>query len=74
MDGWGNVYVADSSNDRVQVFSSSGEFLGKWGGLGSGESRFRFPVGIAVDGSGNVYVADSGNNRLQVFSVRVPAP
>lgn len=64
----GDVYVADTGNDRVQRFTGSGEFISSWGSEGSGEGQFGFPVGIAVDASGNVYVADVGNGRVQVFS------
>jgi tripartite motif-containing protein 71 len=67
-DGSGNVYVADSSNDRIQKFDASGAFLTTWGSLGSGNGQFNFPLGVATDGSGNVYVADSGNNRIQKFA------
>ena len=67
VDGSGRVYVADTSNDRVQVFSGDGSFLGKWSSPGTGDGQFNRPWGIAVDGSGRVYVADGGNNRVQVF-------
>jgi tripartite motif-containing protein 71 len=33
----GRVYVVDHSNERVQVFDPSGEFLFEWGTSGSGE-------------------------------------
>lgn len=36
VDGSGNVYVADSGNNRVQKFSSTGEYQTQWGGYGSG--------------------------------------
>ena len=68
MDGSGNVYVADSRNQRVQVFNSDGTFLFKWGSQGSEDGQFQFPVGITVDGSGRVYVAGAGNDQIQVFS------
>ena len=42
-------------------------FLTKWGGFGSGDGQFRFPVGVAVDGSGYVYVLD--DNRVQKFGL-----
>lgn len=71
IDGSGNVYVADSDNDRVQKFDSSGTYLSQWGSSGSGDGQFDDPSGIAVDGS-SVYVADSGNNRVQVFSYPDP--
>ena len=31
VDGSGNVYVADTYNNRIQKFDSSGNFLSKWG-------------------------------------------
>ena len=61
-------------NHRVQVFTTSGEFLTKWGSSGNDGGQFAFPWGIAVDGVGIVYVIDTGNSRVQVFSVEVPAP
>ncbi|TAK33736.1 MAG: hypothetical protein EPO21_11990 [Chloroflexota bacterium] len=68
VDVAGNVYIADTSNNRVQKFSSTGAFLAAWGSPGSGEGQLNRPYGIAVDAAGNVYVADSGNNRIQKFS------
>ncbi len=68
VDGSGNVYVADTSNHRIQVFTASGTFLRKWGDNGTGDGQFIYPSDIAVDGSGNVYVADTSNHRIQVFT------
>jgi hypothetical protein len=69
----GNVYVADTANNRIQVFSSNGTFISKWGGYGSGNGTLRFPTDIAVDSSsGNVYVADTANNRISAFTSRSP--
>ena len=63
-----NIYVADTATNRIQVFSSNGTFISKWGGYGSGNGTFNQPAGIAIDQEGNVYVADTANNRIQVFS------
>jgi streptogramin lyase len=68
VDGAGHVYVADTTNHRIQKFDSSGVFLTKWGSYGSGEGQFDSPTGVAVDGSGYVYVADTGNHRIQKFN------
>ena len=68
VDNGGNVYVADSRNDRVQVFASDGTFIRKWGSTGQGSGQFWLPSGIAVDSQGNVYVADCGNDRIQKFT------
>src|SRR6266516_3712455 len=66
-DGNGNVYVADTNNNRIQKFDASGTFLTTGGSYGSGNGQFSNPIGVATDGSGNVYVADFGNNRIQKF-------
>ena len=68
VDSSGNVYVADTSNNRIQKFASDGTFITKWGAAGSGDRQFKLPKGIAVDSSGNVYVADTSNNRIQKFA------
>jgi glucose/arabinose dehydrogenase len=61
--------VADTANNRIQVFSNNGTFLAKFGRYGEANGTLRSPEGIAVDSSsGNVYVADTANNRIQVFS------
>lgn len=63
----GLVYVADTGNKRVQVFSPDGEFLREWGGGGSAPGQLNEPVGLAFGPDGQVYVADSWNFRLQVL-------
>ena len=69
VDQKGNVYVADTANNRIQVFSSNGTFISKWGQYGNlGNNSFNSPEGIAVDQKGNVYVADTANNKIKVFS------
>jgi DNA-binding beta-propeller fold protein YncE len=62
-----NVYVADTDNNRIQVFDSSGNFLRTWGDGGTGDGEFDAPRDITADSQDNVYVIDSGNNRIQVF-------
>jgi DNA-binding beta-propeller fold protein YncE len=68
VDGSGHVYVADTGNNRIQKFTSSGGFVTKWGTVGPGNGQFSNPAGVAVDDSGNVYVADTNNNRIQKFT------
>ena len=67
-DSAGNVYIAESGNNRVQKFTSSGVFLSKWGSYGSGDGQFYGPWGVAFDSAGNVYIAEIGNNRVQKFT------
>jgi sugar lactone lactonase YvrE len=68
VDSAGNVYVADTGNDRIQKFTSTGTFITKWGSCGSGDGQFSFPKSVAVDSAGNVYVADEGNRRIEKFT------
>jgi DNA-binding beta-propeller fold protein YncE len=43
------IIVADTFNDRIQVFNSNGNFLFKFGNGGSADGEFEFPVGVAYD-------------------------
>src|SRR5262249_10301284 len=62
-----NIYIADSGNDRVQKFDSTGHYLSQFGSAGNGPGQLQNPHGLDVDGLGNVYVADLGNNRIEKF-------
>jgi sugar lactone lactonase YvrE len=64
VDGAGRVYVSDPEGYRVLVFSSTGEYLGRFGRYGTDANGLGLPNGIAVDAQGNIYLADAGNNRI----------
>jgi uncharacterized protein YjiK len=66
LDSLGNMYVL-SEDYGVYKYSPTGVFITKWGGVGTGDGLFGWPMGIATDSSDNVYVADSDNNRIQKF-------
>jgi hypothetical protein len=66
----GDVYVADTGNDRIVRLKSDGKeltYVSSIGRLGVGPGEFDDPVGVAVDAQGNLYVTDMMNNRAQVF-------
>ena len=80
VDSSGNVFVADTINNRIQKFQLSNPcpagttqvvsgvcFVTTWGSQGTADGQFNYPYGIAVDSSGNVFVADGHNNRIQKF-------
>jgi len=62
------ILVADSGNDRVQAFDSTGRFVSTFGASGSGPGQFDNPQGLAIDDLGRVIVVDGGNNRLQLLA------
>jgi DNA-binding beta-propeller fold protein YncE len=64
----GRVYVTDTGNKRVAVFSAEGVFLSQFGGAGVQPGQFDEPVGLAVDPAGNLVVNDTWNQRIQVFA------
>ncbi|MBN1517050.1 SMP-30/gluconolactonase/LRE family protein [Candidatus Sumerlaeota bacterium] len=65
--GAGRIYVADSSNHRIQAFDMDGKFLLAFGGLGQQTGEMKFPYDIAVDSQGRIFVCEYGNNRIQAF-------
>lgn len=73
VDGQGNVYVADTSNQTIRKITPAGvvtTFAGSPGltggndGIG-GAARFWSPSGVATDAAGNVYVADQANGTIR---------
>lgn len=73
----GNVYVADSQNARIAIFSPTGQFIRQFGTLSPKSDQpgfipnpgtFREPWSVAVDKEGVIYVADTWNHRIQIFS------
>ena len=58
VDSDGNVYVADSGNNRIQKFTSTGVFLDKWGQPGNDAGQFSNPAHIAVDSNNDIYVTE----------------
>jgi DNA-binding beta-propeller fold protein YncE len=65
------LYVADSSNHRMQKLTTSGKFLSKFGDTQDSKAGkdklLSNPRGICLDIDGRVYVSDGGNNRVSVF-------
>ncbi len=61
------IVVADSGNNRIQVFDTLGNFITAYGSTGVLPGQFNSPQGIAIDESGKIIVSDSGNNRLQIL-------
>ncbi len=71
-DADGNLYIADSQNNRIRKVSVSGTVstiagdgtAGFKDGRGE-EAQFNFPDGIAIDKQGNLFVSDASNYRIR---------
>jgi sugar lactone lactonase YvrE len=67
-DSAGNLWVADTRNDRVEEFNAKGEFVREFGSYGTTPGHLNEPRDVAIDPSGNVWVTDAANARIQEFS------
>jgi DNA-binding beta-propeller fold protein YncE len=67
VDSKDNLYVADSCNHRIQIYSREGKLLRSHGKAGAGLGELSYPYDICVDGAGRQYVCEFGNSRIQVF-------
>lgn len=68
VDKAGKIYVADTGNDRVQIFNPDGTYDNMFGESGTGEGQFRAPSAVTVSPTGNIYVADTKNKKVKAFS------
>jgi DNA-binding beta-propeller fold protein YncE len=67
VDAQDRIYVADSCNHRIQIFSADGKFIRQYGTAGSGLGELSYPYDVAVDAHGYQFVCEFGNSRIQVF-------
>lgn len=74
LDSKGNLYIADTNNNRIRRIAPDGTVTTVAGNAlagFSGESgpatlaQLNHPSGVAVDADGNLYIADTGNNRIR---------
>jgi len=65
----GKIYVADTGNRRIQIYSDGGVYLDKIDSPKVKEERLMSePVAIVVDDQENIFVADKEKKQLHVFS------
>ncbi|KAF0134852.1 MAG: Tripartite motif-containing protein 71 [Candidatus Saganbacteria bacterium] len=66
----GNIFIADTGNNRIQRIDKDGSFQYQFGKFGSGSGQFNTPSSIAVDFNYYIYVVDQENSRVQKFDIR----
>ena len=80
LDGAGNLFIADTSNQRIRkvdaagrISTVAGDGTRGYGGDGgpAAAAQLFWPQHVALDGAGNLYIADWGNDRIRRLT---PAP
>ena len=66
-DKHGNVFVCDSGNHRVQIFSVEGNFIGKFGSRCPGNKQLLNPAFLDVSFDGIASICDSDNGIIKSF-------
>jgi DNA-binding beta-propeller fold protein YncE/ABC-type Fe3+ transport system permease subunit len=65
----GNLWVADTHEHRVAIFSPEGELLRAFGSYGMNEGEFIYPTDVAFGPDGRVFVSEyGGNDRISVWT------
>jgi sugar lactone lactonase YvrE len=75
VDSLGNLYIADTDNQRIRKVDAGSGIIttvagsGKQGFLGDGgdatAAALGMPSGVALDASGNLFIADDANGRVR---------
>ena len=75
VDAAGNIFVADSDNNKIRRITPAGELITLAGSGESGDvdgvgstAMFCNPLGICVDATGNIIVADQLNNKIRCIT------
>ncbi len=74
IDQAGNIFIADTGNNRIRKVNADGIITTIVGNGSNGyngdnisatEASLDSPLGVAIDQAGNIFIADTGNNRIR---------
>lgn len=68
VDGNGNIWVADTNQNKLVEFSPAGSVLQTFGSLGSQHGQFNMPTKLEISGT-TLYVCDTFNNRVEEYTI-----
>ena len=69
LDSEGNLYVADYDNNCIKKYTTTGEFITKFGSFGFSPGQLNNPSSLTISHN-LVYVCELGNNRVSVFDTK----
>lgn len=79
LDASGNLYIADTYNQKIREVTATSHIIKTIAGnlsAGSGgdggpptAASLNYPLGVAVDAQGNVYIADASNSEIRKITV-----
>jgi tripartite motif-containing protein 71 len=64
----GNLWIADTGNNRLKKLGPTGSLLNNIAGEGSEAGKVKEPSAIAMGPDGSIWVADTGNNRIEQWN------
>lgn len=67
-DASGNMWVTDTGDNRIQVYTADGTYVRTVGSQGAGPGHFSEPVGLSIASDGTVFVADMYNARVELLN------
>jgi sugar lactone lactonase YvrE len=79
LDASGNIFIADTYNNRLRKVTVSTGIIttvagnGTQGSIGDGgaatAAELSLPMGVALDASGNIFIVDQGSNKIRKVTV-----
>ncbi|MBF0398712.1 MAG: hypothetical protein HQK78_18190, partial [Desulfobacterales bacterium] len=63
-----DIFVANTSNSTIEMFSSNLDYSNTFGSFGTGNEQFNRPFRLSASTNGKIYIADYINKRIQIYS------